>query len=162
LTFHFGQLALLHCIRWFAADPIFTLFEPPVRTEPRTLQFFWRCLIRELCQELSLLTLTINIKGIPHWDMPMVVAILQTAFKSVERMRFIDTGIDGVVRAVELGDPRLEALGRGATWREMCLRYLRKHPARDRYMKQALLRCKEEVFEEEMDEDKTFFDEVAG
>lgn len=91
----------------------------------------------------------------------MVVAILQTAFKGVERMRFIDTGIDGVVKVVELGDRRLEALGRGATWREMSLRYLRKHPARDRYMKRALLHCKEEMFEEEMDGDRTFFDEVA-
>jgi hypothetical protein len=92
----------------------------------------------------------------------MVVAILKSAFSSIENVRFVDTGKHGMGLALDTGDQKLGALASDATWRELCLGYLRKYGYRDYYLKQELRDCKEKVLEDAMDGDRAFFDEVAG
>lgn len=155
LTFHFGRLALLHCIRWMAPDAVFELFEPPVATNPRSLQYFWRCQIQELAKELYLLTLTIDIRMLPKEDIPMVVAILRYAFGGVEKLLFVD-GDNG---RMEVGVESLEGLQGKQTWREMCVGYYQRHRTSSYYFKFEMLKGNLEDLEKTMDEDTEFFDE---
>jgi len=157
LTFHFGKLALLHCIRWMAPDPVFDLLEPPVATNPRSLQYFWRCQIQDLAKDLDLLTLTINIKNIPTEDIPVIVSIMKNAFGSVEKLHFIEADRDGTSTVVPMDDERLKGVTEEQTWRDMCLGYYRSHRTQSYYFKFELLKGDEQVLEDAMDSDREFY-----
>jgi hypothetical protein len=161
LSFHFGKLALLHCIRWLAPDAVFALFEPPVATNPRALQYFWRCQIQDLVKELRLFTLTVDIEQIPREDMPMIAAILKAAFGSVERILFVRTGADGVTRRVERDDEALRGCVREKRWREMCMAYWRRYRRHSYFFRFDLMRSNEAELEAQMDKDGAFFDGVG-
>jgi hypothetical protein len=151
LTFHFGKLALLHCIRWLAPDSVFELLEPPVVTNPRSLQYFWRCQIQDLARELNLFTLTINVKGIPTADLAMVVRILRKAFGSVERVLLVETDKDGKTK--KLGTD-IECLGKTydtTTWRALCAGYWARHKTHQYFFKFELMQLNMEDFEALMD-----------
>jgi hypothetical protein len=129
LTFHFGKTALLHCVRWLAPDPVFTLLEPPVATHPHALQYFWRCQIRDLASELDLSVLTLDLTDVPSDDVEMMVKILKNAFKRVERLRFVRQvqdrnakGSSAVVDVVDFGDQKWNN-----TWRELCIAYVERY-----------------------------------
>ncbi|KAF2032244.1 hypothetical protein EK21DRAFT_61458 [Setomelanomma holmii] len=161
LSFHFGKLALLHCIRWLAPDRIFGLFEPPVATNPSALQYFWRCQIQDLVMELNLLSLTINVSQIPKEDLPMVVAILKNAFGSAERIHFVQTAADGSIERTDSNSEVLKGLGKECSWREMCMAYYQAHRRHSYFFRFELLKGEsEKLLEDEMDGDKGFFDTV--
>ncbi|KAF1841790.1 uncharacterized protein K460DRAFT_344981 [Cucurbitaria berberidis CBS 394.84] len=160
LTFHFGKLALLHCIRWLAPDPVFELLEPPVVTNPPSLQYFWRCQIQDLVRDLHLLTLTVDLEGIPSADIPMVVHILQGVFGSVERMLFVETDKGSNSKKVKLSDETVKMAGR-MSWREMCKAYWEGHRTHQYFFKWDLMRATTEEFDKLMEEDKDFFDSVT-
>lgn len=160
LTFHFGKLALLHCIRWLAPNAVFSLFEPPVATNPRALQYFWRCQIQELVKDLHLFSLTFNIKQIPKADLPMIVAIMKAAFGSINEIRFIETDANGVARPVSLEDERLAGVRRRCTWRELCMQYYEQHRIHSYFFKFELLKSQAEDVESAMDKDEKFFGPV--
>jgi hypothetical protein len=162
LTFHFGKLALLHCIRWLAHDSIFALLEPPVATNPRSLQYFWRCQIQDLVKDLHLFTLTINIKEIPMADVLMIAAIIKSAFGSVERICFIETDSDGKTCNVDRSDERLRGLMGKSTWKEMCAQYYQNHRINLYYFKSELLKGQAEDLESAMSKEKEFFDEEVA
>jgi hypothetical protein len=148
----------LHCIRWLAHDSIFALFEPPVATNPRSLQYFWRCQIQDLIKDLHLFTLTINIKQIPTTDIPMIIAIMKSAFGSIERVLFVETASDGTISTVDIKDERLSGLMRKSTWRELCLEYYQSHRTHSYFFKFELLKGQEEDLQSVMSEDEKFFD----
>jgi hypothetical protein len=150
LTFHFGKLALLHCIRWLAPDPVFALFEPPVATSPRALQYFWRCQIQDLAKELDLLTLTLDVENVPEEELPMIVAILKESFGSVEKILFVD----GEGKRVDVH----EGVKESRSWREMCEGYFERHQMHSYFFKFELLKAVEGVLGERMDGDRGFFD----
>lgn len=158
LTFHFGKLALLHCIRWLAPDHIFELFEPPVVTEPRSLQYFWRCQIQDLAREVRLLTLTLDIRGIPLQDLPMVTRIMRESFGGVDRIHFVETDQLGNVTVIEHSDVRLAQLGEGKTWRELSHSFFEKYRRFQYFTKFSLLNEDMERLEELMNEDQEAFD----
>jgi hypothetical protein len=157
LTFHFGKLALLHCIRWLAPDTIFSLFEPPVATNPRSLQYFWRCQIQDLVKDLDLFTLTLNIKQIETADILMMVSIMKNAFGSMAKIKFIETDKNGVTTPVEMSDERLSGLSGQHTWREMCLNYYQTHRIHSYFFKFELLKGDEQNLETLMAQDEKFF-----
>ncbi|EAT92400.2 hypothetical protein SNOG_00905 [Parastagonospora nodorum SN15] len=157
LTFHFGKLALLHCIRWLAPDAIFLLFEPPVATNPRSLQYFWRCQIQDLVKDLHLFTLTVDIKQIDRTDLPMMIAIMKSAFGSIEKLRFVETDNKGITTPVTLDDKRLSELRKKHTWRQMCLEYYEAHRVHSYFYKFELLKGQVEDLEAIMAKENTFF-----
>lgn len=115
LSFH--TYALVHCIRWFTPDPIFTLFDPIVSNmnEP-ALQYLWRCEIQDLASELSLRELVIDVQQVATDDIPIIAHLLRRTFRSVDRVTFVDG------EGLELGrdDKLLEGLKLKKTWREYC------------------------------------------
>lgn len=126
LTFHFGKVSLLHCIRWLAPDPIYELFEPPVATNPANLTYFWRCQLQDLMKELNLLTLTIDTKDVPIRDVPMLVRILGSIVGSVDRIKIINTEFDDVGELVEVFPKALLSRFQympNTTWREFSVAY---------------------------------------
>ena len=155
LTFHFGKLALLHCIRWLAPDPVFDLLDPPVVTNPPSLQYFWRCQIQDLVRDLNLLTLTINIKSIPPVDIPMVVRILQCTFGS-ERMLFVETDRNGNYKKVVLSNETIKMVDQ-MSWKEMCMGYWERHRQQQYFLKWDLMRLMTEEFEKRMEGNEDFF-----
>jgi hypothetical protein len=157
LTFHFGKLGLLHCIRWLAPDAIFALFEPPVATNPRSLQYFWRCQIQDLVKDLNLFTLTLNIKQLPTADILMIVAIMKNAFGSMEKIHFVETDKNGMTTPVEMSDQRLKELNEKHTWKEMCLDYYQTHRIHSYFFKFELLKGQVEDLEAVMAQDGKFF-----
>ncbi|KAH5280240.1 hypothetical protein HBI72_017450 [Parastagonospora nodorum] len=157
LTFHFGKLALLHCIRWLAPDAIFLLFEPPVATNPRSLQYFWRCQIQDLVKDLHLFTLTVDIKQIDRTDLPMMIAIMKSAFGSIEKLRFVETDNKGITTPVTLDDKRLSELRKKHTWRQMCLEYYEAHRVHSYFYKFELLKGQVKDLEAIMAKENTFF-----
>ncbi|KAH8723923.1 hypothetical protein GQ44DRAFT_619275 [Phaeosphaeriaceae sp. PMI808] len=160
LTFHFGRSAALHCLRWLAPDPIFSLFEPPVATSPRSLQYFWRCQIQDLVKDVDLFTITIDIKDVSRMHIPFTTAVMQRAFNSVERVRFVETDKNGVRTILSMDDTRLDCLKKERTWRELCLAYYHNHRNHYFYFKDELTKHPEgwEELESIMDRDKEFFD----
>ncbi|PSN58614.1 hypothetical protein BS50DRAFT_444585, partial [Corynespora cassiicola Philippines] len=88
LTFEWGGLALLHCVRWLAPDPILNLFQPRVDTDPRGLQYVW-CQIQELSLELHLHTVALDVGGVPPADLVLVARILLSVFGSIDRLVFV-------------------------------------------------------------------------
>ncbi|KAF3051672.1 hypothetical protein E8E11_010544 [Didymella keratinophila] len=124
LTFRFGKASLLHCVRWLAPDPIWELFLPPVATNPPSLTYFWRCQIRDLMRELTLLTLTIDIRDVPLADVSLLVRILKSAMGSTQDIRIIDN-----LGSAKKPNVCNQALYRRfpnftePTWRELALRY---------------------------------------
>ncbi|KAL5119474.1 hypothetical protein ACEQ8H_002539 [Pleosporales sp. CAS-2024a] len=157
LTFHFGKLALLHCIRWLAPDSVFMLFEPPVATNPRSLQYFWRCQIQDLVKDLHLFTLTINIRHIAKSELPMMVAVIQSAFGSIKQLRFVETDSHGTTKPLDLNDERLSGLRRKHTWREMCLDYFQTHRTHSYFFKFELLKAQAEDLEAIMAKESYFY-----
>lgn len=157
LTFHFGKLALLHCIRWLAPDPVFDLLEPPVVTNPPSLQYFWRCQIQDLVRDLHLITVTINIKGIPSEDVPMVARILQCAFGSVERTMFVDTDEYGNFKKVDLSDALSKEVEE-LSWKDMCEGYWKRYRQHQYFFKWDLIHATTEDFKKGMDGYQEFFD----
>jgi len=159
LTFHFGKLALLHCIRWLAPDHVFELFEPPVVTNPRSLQYFWRCQIQDLSREVTLLTLTLDVSSIPVQDLAMVTRIMRESFGGVERIRFVETDKSGKVTVLERNDLRLAAVGEGRTWRELSRAFFEKYRRYQYFTKFALFNQDMKQLEKYMDENKEAFDQ---
>jgi hypothetical protein len=157
ITFHFGKLALLHCIRWLAPDPIFALFEPPVITNPRSLQYFWRCQIQDLVKDVELFTLTMNIKQIAPTDLAMIMAIVNISFGSTGRIRFIETDKYGLASTVEMSDKRLAGLNTKHTWRELCVAYYESHRTHSYFYKFDLLRSQVGDLDSVMAQDEEFF-----
>jgi hypothetical protein len=158
LTFHFGKTALLHCVRWLAPDPVFTLLEPPVATYPPSLQYFWRCQIRDLASELDLRILTLDLTDVRSDDVEMVVRILKRVFKRVERLCFVQQVFDkdGKSSFVPLD---IEKEKWDKTWRELCMGYLERHRhLRSFYYKKNLEMEGEGGMDMRMDEDTAFFD----
>ena len=159
LTFHFGKLALLHCIRWLAPDSVFELLEPPVVTNPRSLQYFWRCQIQDLARELHLLTLTIDVRDIPTADLAMVARILMSSFGSVQRVQFVTTSKSGKTTKVDSGAECLATLKEEQTWRQLCAGYWERHKSHQYYYKFELMQFESEAFDALMDWDKANFDQ---
>ena len=126
LTFHFGKVSLLHCIRWLAPDPIYELFEPPVATNPANLTYFWRCQLQDLMKELNLLTFTIDTKDVPGRDVPMLVRILGSTIGSVNQIKVINTEFSDVGELVEVFpkalSPNFKCMP-NMTWRESSVAY---------------------------------------
>lgn len=153
LTFQFGPMSLLHCLRWLAPDPIFELFNLPIPTNPPALRFLWRCQIQDLSRELHLAVLTIDITGTPNVDIPFVVRILSRSFGSVDNIRFKQG-----TETVEMYSPRLAGLAQRRSWKEMCCAWFE----RNRFNHQALsseTRVKTvEELGREMDRNSAFFD----
>lgn len=158
ITFHFGKLALLHCIRWLAPDPVFELLEPPVVTNPRSLQYFWRCQIQDLAREMNLLTLTLDLKSMPAADVPMVTRILGNAFGSVGRIRFIETDKQGNSEIVGSEDARLDGLKHQQSWRVLCAGYFERHKRHQYFSKWELMNLGGEQLDMLMDLEKEAFD----
>jgi hypothetical protein len=158
MTFHFGKAALLHCLRWLAPDPVHTLFQPPIATNPRALQYFWRCQIQDLVQELHLLSLTIDVRGIPVEDVRMVLCIVRTAFGSIERLRLVETQVDGTVKVIAADDARMAGWMRATTWRELCAGYFGRYKRKHSHVRFEMIRGTSEDLEEVMDTDSEFFD----
>jgi hypothetical protein len=158
MTFHFGRAALLHCIRWLAPDPVHTLFQPPIATNPRALQYFWRCQIQDLVRELHLLSLTIDVRGIPAEDVRMVLCIVRAAFGGIERLRLVETRTDGTVEKIAVDDARMAVWKGRATWRELCAGYFGRNRRKHSHVRFEMTRGTSEDLEALMDTDKSFFD----
>ena len=158
MTFHFGKTALLHCIRWLAPDPVHALFQPPIATNPRALQYFWRCQIQDLVQELHPLSLTIDVRGIPAEDVRMVLSIVRAAFGSIERLRLVETQADGAVRGIAPDDARMAGWKRTTTWRELCAGYFGRYRRKHSHVRFELIRSTSEDLEGTMGLDSEFFD----
>lgn len=163
LTFHFGNASLLHCIRWLAPDPIWELFEPPVATNPPTLTQFWRCQIQDLMKELSLSTMTIDIKGVPAGDVPMLVRILKAAIGSIERIRVVDEHSETHILTGEYAQAlqQLSGYKQEPTWREMCLQYHRDYKHQRWHMRSVWTphgKAVQKLMKAWMDTNKAFFD----
>jgi hypothetical protein len=105
---------------------------------------------------------TINIKEIPIADIPMIVAVVKSAFGSVDKVQFVETGSDGKSCAVDKSDERLKELMTKTTWREMCTQYFQNHRMNLYYFKLELLKGQVEDLESAMNKEDEFFDgEVA-
>ncbi|KAI8937854.1 hypothetical protein NX059_005543 [Plenodomus lindquistii] len=150
LTFHFGKMAILHCIRWLAPDYVFELFEPPVVTDPRSLQYFWRCQVRDLAKEVHLSTLTIDVRGMAADSLPLVTRCVREIFGSVERVRFVETQSDGKVDVLGDEDERVVLAKRGVGWRVGCKRYFERYRRYQYFMRFELLGSEMEVMERRM------------
>lgn len=155
LTFHFGKLSLLHCMRWLAVNEVFELLEPPVVTSPRSLQFFWRCQIQDLVRELHLDTLTIDLFGVPKADIPMVLRILESSF-NFQRLNFVDKDERRNTKVVKLSEDMLQQV-EALTWREMCKDYWSRHKITQYYFRSELMNMGSVVFDTLMDADGDFF-----
>jgi hypothetical protein len=162
LTFHFGKVSLLHCIRWLAPDPVYELFEPPVVTSPVNLTYFWRCQIQDLMKELNLLTLTVDIRNVPQTDLPMYFRILSTVFGSVKRIRVVETQSDGSRRLVGTTQDLMmgDLWGASLTWRDMSMGYYRHYRNHAFYMRRVWQIHTDECdcLQRWMESDKAFFD----
>ncbi|ORX98074.1 hypothetical protein BCR34DRAFT_607053 [Clohesyomyces aquaticus] len=112
LTLEFGSTAVLHCLRWYAPDPIFELFDITLG-DPK--QYLWRCQIQDLVRELHLSVLDIDIDYIKPEFIPFVARVLRRAFASVQTLRFT---VMGVVLRVD--DKRLDQVNPEKTWAELC------------------------------------------
>ncbi|KAG9187777.1 hypothetical protein G6011_05648 [Alternaria panax] len=161
MAFHFGKNALLHCVRWLAADPIFDLLEPPQPSGGSGLPLFWRCQLRALAQEVHLLELVVDIEAIPRADIAMVVRILRGVFGSVERVRFVEGAASGNTKVIDEGDERLAGLEKGS-WREMVKGYIERYRRQigwhNWHFKMELVPLKEEEVDDLMDKETKFFD----
>lgn len=160
LSFRFGKGSLLHCVRWLAPDAFWELFQPPVTTDPPSLAQFWRCQIRDLMRELTLLKLTIDIRDVPPTDVPLLVRVLKSAMGSTHQIRIIDkigSGKDQQVltQALHRRFPGFEE----PTWRELALRYYADYKHLRWHMLKNLSRIGvRPVLEESMDHNRAFFD----
>jgi hypothetical protein len=157
LTFHFGKLSLLHCIRWLAPTQVHELLEQPILTTPKSMAFFWRCMIQDLAREVHLHTLTIDLRGVESEDVGMVARILKNVFGSVQFVRFVETDNFGAVREIKEGDGRLRGLGE-KSWRELCRVCFVRYRQEVGYFSAETAKKGEEEVEAEMDRDKEFFD----
>jgi hypothetical protein len=122
IALDFGRSAIIHCIRWLAPDPVFTLFNPPLATEPPALQYLWRCQIQDLAKQLHLSLLTIDIQNIPTANIPFVVRTLSECFGSCKKIRITSSGVH-----VKLDDERLAGLKKHQTWAELCKTAFESH-----------------------------------
>jgi len=129
-----------------------------VATNPRSLQYFWRCQIQDLVKDLHLFTLTIDIKQIDNGDLPMMIAVMKSAFGNIEKLRFVETDNKGITTPVTLDDERLNGLKKKHTWRQMCLNYYEAHRAHSYFYKFELLKGQVEDLEAVMAKESTFFD----
>ncbi|RMZ72156.1 hypothetical protein GMOD_00007154 [Pyrenophora seminiperda CCB06] len=159
LAFHFGHGGLLHCMRWLSPDALYELVEPPHQnyTQPG-LPRFWRCQLRALVQEVHLLELTIDIKGVPESDVAMMVRIVVGAFGSVERVKIVET-VGEETKVLGKEDERIQGL-RGETWREMTKRYVDKYRMvwSSLHLKHGLMETSTEELDGLVDKEKEFFD----
>lgn len=160
LAFHFGKNALLHCVRWLAADAIFEFLEPPQPNGGTGLPLFWRCQLRALAKELHLRELIIDIEGIPKADIAMVVRIIREAFGSVERVRFVEGSPPGKTEVVERDDERLAGVGK-ESWRELVKGYIGRYERQigwhNWHFKMDLVGLKEDEVDALMDKETEFF-----
>ncbi|KAF2254502.1 hypothetical protein BU26DRAFT_139524 [Trematosphaeria pertusa] len=155
VTFRFSEIALLHCLRWLAPDPIFELFQPPVPTSPRGLQYLWRCQIQDYARELHLATLTLDIYNTPLQDIPFVVRILLLAFGSIRRIRFTWSG-----KEIDADNAGLAVLKERKSWREMSRRWYVAHRFDRQGLSSGRATASPADLEMAMDQDKSFFDRV--
>jgi hypothetical protein len=164
LTFRFGKVSLLHCVRWLAPVPFWELFLPPVVTNPPSLTYFWRCQLRDLMRELTLRTLTIDIRDVPLADVPLLVQVLKSAMGSVQHIRIIDN-----LGSAKKPIVSTQALHRRfpdfkeVSWRELALRYHADYKHLRWHMRQKLAPYDPTVdvrpiLDEWMDLNRAFFD----
>jgi hypothetical protein len=164
LTFRFGKTSLLHCVRWLAPDLFWELFQPPVATNPPSLTYFWRCQIRDLTRELTLLTLTIDITDVPLTDVPLLVRVLKSAMGSVRHIRVIDKlGSAKELNVSNQASQRRSLEYQENTWRELALRYHVDYKHLRWYMRQELAPYDLQidvrpVLDEWMNQNRDFFD----
>lgn len=155
ITLSFGTWALVHSIRWFAPDEIFSLFDPPMSLKPPAMQYFWRCQIRDLARELHLSVLTIDIHKIPENDVPIIARILPLCFGNVGRVRFVSAG-----DAINPDDERLKGLRQEKSWEDLCkdafVRY-RNMQYHDQCFSTTRKAASVEALEREMAENRAFF-----
>lgn len=90
----------------------------------------------------------------------MIVAIMKTAFGSINDIRFIETDANGVARPVNLEDERLAGVRRRCTWRELCMQYYEQHRIHSYFFKFELLKSQAEDVQSLMDKDEKFFGPV--
>ncbi|KAF2797065.1 hypothetical protein K505DRAFT_236293 [Melanomma pulvis-pyrius CBS 109.77] len=155
VTLAFGGMAILHCIRWLAPDPIFELFSPPMVTEPPALQYMWRCQIQELAKELHLSILTIDIQNIPTADIPFVVHTLSQCFGSVEKIRITSFGVK-----VGMDDDRLSGLKSHNTWAGLCKAAFDKYRRDQWFFGARIKKLSVETLHWEMLSQREFFDQT--
>ncbi|KAF1934300.1 uncharacterized protein M421DRAFT_436 [Didymella exigua CBS 183.55] len=164
LTFRFGKVSLLHCVRWLAPDPIWELFEPPVTTSPLTMAYFWRCQLQDLMKELTLVTLTVDIGDVPLADVPMLVRTLRSAIGSAKHIRIVDNSCSvdetrgcAVAQALHRRFPDFHE----PTWRELANKYYADYKHQRWHMKHKLTQHGVDaspVLNEWMDQNSAFFD----
>lgn len=161
LAFHFGRSALLHCVRWLAPDQLFDLLQPPVQKEMGGLPHFWRCQLRALVHELHLTELIIDIQIVPSEDIPMVVRALKDSFGSVEKISFVESHLDGTIKALGSSDVRLQGVGKG-TWRDMTNGYVERYKRQvgwhNYHFALEIASMTKEELDKRMDADTGFFD----
>jgi hypothetical protein len=161
LAFHFGKNALLHCVRWLAADSIFEFLEPPQPNGGSGLPLFWRCQLRALAKELHLLELVVDVEGIPKADLAMVVRILRGVFGSVERVKFVEGLAPRKTEVLERDDERLAGVGKG-NWRELVKGYIERYERQigwhNWHFRMDLVGLKESEVNALMDKEEEFFD----
>jgi hypothetical protein len=149
----FGRSAIIHCIRWLAPDPVFTLFNPPLSTEPPALQYLWRCQIQDLIKQLNLTLLTIDVQSIPIDDIPFVVRTLSECFGGCKKIRITSSGV-----TVKLDDERLAGLKKRQTWAELCKMAFENHVWEPWYFDKKVRSLSVDVLTWEIKERGPFFD----
>lgn len=86
----------------------------------------------------------------------MVVCILQSAFGSIDQVRFVETDKQGITKKVVLSESISKTIAR-ADWRDLCKGYWERHKPHQYFFKLDLMRLTSEHFDELMDMDKDFF-----
>ncbi|KAF2705009.1 hypothetical protein K504DRAFT_506477 [Pleomassaria siparia CBS 279.74] len=156
ITLSFGNMAILHCIRWLAPDPVFSLFNPPMATNPSALQHLWRCQIQDLAKELHLSVLTIDIQCIPSADISFVVRTLRQCFGSVSQVRYTSAGVE-----VGIDDARLAELKHRRTWAELCKTAFEKYKMDPWYFDARIRKMSSDALCWEMKNQSDFFDTLS-
>lgn len=88
LSFAFDSKALTHCVRWFVPDKVFEVLGPPLNPQ----MHFWRCLVRDLLNELMLAELNIEVGKVRTMEVAFVVKSLVSAMGQVNNVRFTRHG----------------------------------------------------------------------
>ncbi|PSN58884.1 hypothetical protein BS50DRAFT_317843 [Corynespora cassiicola Philippines] len=157
LAFEWGDLALLHCIRWLAPDPIFELFGPPVRALPRGLQHYQRCLLQSFLRELRLGTLVLDLSGMPYQDLLFVVCILHSAVGGIECIHFV--GSQGRNAAAAKASVSLRET---QSWAQLCRTWFARHQHKRLYFSPERWWRGMVGLEQDMSENASFFASIPS
>ena len=161
MTLSFGNFALLHCIRWFAPDEIFTLFDPKLTPYNEDsgcgTQYYWRCVVRDLVAELQLKELTIDVEKVPREDVAFVVRCLRHCFGDIEGMRFIGKGGEAAGASVKT------ILSQPLSWSRLCRDAFVRHrndPYHGHMFDPEVKKMKVEDLDAKMAEEKEWFEQI--